>query len=176
MMDEISSHIMDIAMNAITAHAKRVEVTIVADPKESLLTLFFKDDGIGMDEDMVKRVQDPFFSTKTGKKVGLGIPLLKGTAETTGGTFSLTSQPGKGVEICASFRLNHPDLPPLGKLKDTILVLIIGNPDIDFLFKCTLNEREFILDTASVRNILGDVPLNDPEVVKFFIKHLDENL
>lgn len=176
MMDEISSHIMDIAMNAITAHAKRVEVTIIADPEKSLLTLFFKDDGIGMNEEMVKKVQDPFFSTKTGKKVGLGIPLLKGTAETTGGTFSLTSQPGKGVEISASFRLNHPDLPPLGKLKDTILVLITGNPDVDFLFRCVLNEKEFVLDTESVRNALGDVPLNNPEVVKFFINYLDEHL
>ena len=176
MMDEISSHIMDIAMNAITARAKRVEIAIVANPKKSLLTLFFKDDGVGMDENMVKRVQDPFFSTKTGKKVGLGIPLLKGTAETTGGNFSLTSEPGKGVEICASFRLNHPDLPPLGKLKDTILVLITGNPDVDFLFKYTLNEKEFVLDTRVARDLLGDVPLNNPEVVKFFINYLDEHL
>ena len=175
-MDEISSHIMDIAMNAITAKAKNIEISIAADPKKALLTLFFKDDGVGMDKAMVEKVQDPFFSTKTGKKVGLGIPLLKGTAETTGGTFTLTSEVGDGVEIHASFRLNHPDLPPIGKLKDTILVLVAGNPDIDFVFKYTLNEKEFIFDTAAMRAILGDIPLNDPEVVKFFIKYLDEYL
>lgn len=175
-MDEISSHIMDIAMNAITAKAQHIVISIGADPEKALLTLFFKDDGVGMDKTMVEKVQDPFFSTKTGKKVGLGIPLLKGTAETTGGTFSLTSEVGHGVEIRASFRLNHPDLPPMGKLKDTILVLVAGNPDIDFVFKYTLNQKEFILDTSAMRAILGDVPLNDPEVVKFFIKYLDEYL
>ena len=163
-------------MNAITAKAKHIVISIAADPKKALLTLFFKDDGVGMDKTMIKKVQDPFFSTKTGKKVGLGIPLLKGTAETTGGTFSLTSEVGHGVEIRASFRLNHPDLPPMGKLKDTILVLVAGNPDIDFVFKCTLNQKEFILDTSAMRAILGDIPLNDPEVVKFFIKYLDEYL
>lgn len=175
-MDEISSHIMDIAMNAIAAKAKRIEISITVDPKKALLSLFFKDDGIGMDSAMIQKVQDPFFSTKTGKKVGLGIPLLKGTAETTGGHFSLTSEVGHGVEIHASFRLNHPDLPPLGKLKDTILVLVVGNPDVDFVFKCTLNEKEFVFDTTAMRAILGDVPLNDPEVVKFFINYLDEKL
>jgi hypothetical protein len=176
MMDEISSHIMDIAMNAITAKAKHIEISITADPKKALLTLFFKDDGVGMDSAMIQRVQDPFFSTKTGKKVGLGIPLLKGTAETTGGTFSLTSEVAHGVEIRASFRLNHPDLPPMGKLKDTILVLVAGNPDIDFLFKYIVNEKEFIFDTTAMKDILGDIPLNNPEVVKFFIKYLDEYL
>lgn len=176
MMDEISSHIMDIAMNAIAAKAKRIEISITVDPKKELLALFFKDDGIGMDSAMVKKVQDPFFSTKTGKKVGLGIPLLKGTAETTGGNFSLTSELGNGVEIRASFRLNHPDLPPLGKLKDTILVLVVGNPDIDFMFRCDLNGKEFVFDTKAMRAILGEVPLNDPEVVKFFINYLDEKL
>ncbi len=167
---------MDIAMNAVTAKAKNIEIVITADPKKALLTLFFKDDGVGMDKNMAEKVQDPFFSTKTGKKVGLGIPLLKGTAETTGGSFSLASEPGKGVEIHASFRLNHPDLPPMGKLRDTILVLVVGNPEIDFIFKYILYDKEFIFDTAAMRNVLGDVPLNDPEVVKFFINYLDENL
>src|SRR4030042_2077106 len=111
MMDEISSHIMDIAMNAITAKAKHIEISITADPKKALLTLFFKDDGVGMDGAMIQRVQDPFFSTKTGKKVGLGIPLLKGTAETTGGSFALTSAKGVGTKIGATFDSRAPHLP-----------------------------------------------------------------
>ncbi|HVN96270.1 MAG TPA: ATP-binding protein [Syntrophorhabdaceae bacterium] len=176
MMDEIASHVMDIAMNAIAAKAKHIEISITADPKKALLTLHFKDDGVGMDSDMIKKVQDSFFSTKTGKKVGLGIPLLKGTAETTGGSFSLTSEVGHGVDIWASFRLNHPDLPPMGKLKDTILVLVVGNPGIDFLFSYAVNEKALVFDTAAMRATLGDVPLNDPEVVKFFIKYLDAYL
>jgi len=176
MMDEISSHIMDIAINAITAKAKHIEVSVAADLTKSLLTLFFKDDGIGMDKDMIKKVQDPFFSTKTGKKVGLGIPLLKGTAETTGGDFSLTSELGKGVEIHASFHLDHPDLPPLGKLKDTILVLVVGNPDVDFAFKYSVDAREFVFDTTAIKAILQGMPINSPEIVKFLINYLDDHL
>jgi hypothetical protein len=176
MMDEISSHIMDITANAITAKAKHIEISIIVDTKKSLTTLSFKDDGIGMNDEMVKKVQDPFFSTKTGKKVGLGIPLLKGTAETTGGTFSLTSEPGKGVEIRATFHLNHPDLPPIGKLKDTILVLVVGNPEIDFIFQYTLDEDQFIFDTAPIKALLEGIPVNHPEVVNFIINYLDEHL
>jgi len=127
MMEELCSHVMDIVTNSITAKAKHIEVSITEDHKKGILTLYIKDDGVGMDIDMARRVQDPFFSTKTGRKVGLGIPLLKGTAETTGGSFSLITELGRGSEICASFSLNHPDLPPIGKLKDTVLVLIVGN-------------------------------------------------
>ena len=87
MMDEIASHIMDIVANSVSAKANNIIVAITKDTKKVLLTLRIKDDGIGMDEDMARKVQDPFFSTKIGKKVGLGIPLLKGTAETTGGSF-----------------------------------------------------------------------------------------
>lgn len=167
---------MDITANAITAKAKHIEVSIKVDTKKSLTTLFFKDDGIGMNDEMVKKVQDPFFSTKTGKKVGLGIPLLKGTAETTGGSFSLRSELGKGVEIRATFRLNHPDLPPIGKLKDTILVLVVGNPEIDFIFTYTVDENQFILDTAPMKALLEGTPINHPEVVNFFMNYLDEHL
>lgn len=176
MMDEISAHIMDIAMNAITAKATHVEVSIVIDTINSLLVLRFKDNGKGLDSEMIKKVQDPFFSTKPGRKVGLGIPLLKGTAETTGGRFSLTSRPGDGVEINASFWLAHPDLPPLGKLKDTILVLVTGNPDVDFLFRYAVDGKEFVFDTSVAKEALNGLPVNHPEVVKYFIKYLDDNM
>jgi hypothetical protein len=176
MMEELCSHIMDIVTNSITAKAKHIEVSITEDHKKGILILYIKDDGVGMDSDMALKVQDPFFSTKTGRKVGLGIPLLKGTAETTGGSFSLTTALGCGAEICASFSINHPDLPPVGKLKDTILVLIVGNSEIDFAFKYKVDEKEFVLDTSVIKNILGDTPLKSPEVINFLINYLDENL
>jgi len=95
--------------------AKNISVVIEKCVDGPLLILDIKDDGIGMDNEMAMKVQDPFFSTKTGRKVGLGIPLLKGTAETTGGTFCLTSEPGRGTEIRVTFNADHPDLPPLGE-------------------------------------------------------------
>lgn len=176
MMDEIASHIMDIVANSLTAGAHNISVLIEKDNERSLFILDIKDDGVGMDSEMAQKVQDPFFSTKTGRKVGLGIPLLKGTAETTGGTFSLTSEPGRGTQIRVTFNANHPDLPPLGNLKDTILVLAVGNPEVNFLFKYKNNIKEFVLDTAEVKDLLGGVPINYPEVISFLSKYLDEHL
>jgi hypothetical protein len=129
-----------------------------------------------MDQETVRKVQDPFFSTKAGRKVGLGIPLLKGTAETTGGSFSITSEPGRGTEIRAVFDVHHPDLPPIGGLKDTILVLVVGNPEVDFLFRYSGDGRDYVLDTKEVKEVLEGVPVNHPEVIKFLTKNLDESL
>lgn len=175
-MDELCSHIMDIAANSVTAKARNVLISLTKDSEKSRLTLEIKDDGVGMDEETAYKVQDPFFSTKIGKKVGLGIPLLKGTAETTGGSFHLSSGVGKGTEIHVSFDLNHPDLPPLGNLKDTILVLVVGNPDTDFVFRLSSDGDRFVLDTREIKGILDGVPINHPEVINFLTNYLDENM
>ncbi|MBA4417590.1 MAG: ATP-binding protein [Syntrophus sp. (in: bacteria)] len=174
MMEEICAHIMDITANALSAGAHYIVISIEEDHERNLLATRFNDNGKGMSEEMIRRVTDPFFSTKTGKKVGLGIPLLKGTAETCGGTFSLTSKLGEGVDIFATFALDHPDLPPLGNLKETIIVLIVGNPDVDFSFTYTKDGNKFSLDTREIKDIIGDMPVNHPEVVKFLTKFLDE--
>jgi hypothetical protein len=176
MMDEICAHIMDIAANALTAGARHIAISVEVDHSGNRLFVTFKDDGKGMDAEMVKKVTDPFFSTKKGKRVGLGIPLLKGTAETCGGQFSLTSKPGEGVNISTSFQLDHPDLPPLGNLKDTIMVLAVTNPDVDFSFTVNVDGAAFALHTAEVKAIIGDMSINHPEVVKFLTEFLDEKL
>ncbi len=174
MMEELASHIMDLTANSLRAGARLIEVSMLK--TGDTLTLMVRDDGSGMDAETVRRVQDPFFSTKTGRTVGLGIPLLKGTAETTGGSFSIVSEPGRGTEITAVFDLHHPDLPPVGNLKDTILVLVVGNPDVDFLFRFTGDGKDFTLDTKELKKVLDGVPLNHPEVIKFLSKNLDESL
>ncbi len=176
MMDEIASHIMDIVANSVTARATDITIDIVKDTNRNDLTLIIKDNGVGMDDETKKKVLDPFYTTKTGKKVGLGVPLLKGTAETTGGTFHLSSVIGQGTEIAASFDLSHPDLPPLGNIRDTMLVLVVGNPETDFHFHLKMDSKEFILDTKEIKNLLGDVPINHPEVITFLSKYIDENM
>jgi signal transduction histidine kinase len=176
MMEELSAHILDLVTNSLRAHAQNILVAVERNPAKSRLTITVRDDGTGMDEETQGKVQDPFYSTKAGRKVGLGVPLLKGTAETTGGSFRLSSEPGKGTEIQASFDTTHPDLPPLGNLKDTIFVLTIGNPDVNFTFRYVDADREFLLDTKEVRDLLEGIPLNHPEVINFLSKYLDEHL
>ncbi len=176
MMEDISSHIMDIVMNSVTAGAQHISIGIRKDPATSMLSLKIADDGKGMDAEMAKKVQDPFFSTKTGRKVGLGIPLLKGTAETTGGSFELKSKKGAGTSITAIFDSRHPDLPPLGNIRDTFFVLIVSHPSIDFKLRYSVDGKDFFLDTSEWKKELGDVPLNHPEVIGFLSNYLDEHL
>ena len=176
MMEDIASHIMDIVMNSVTAGAKNISVIIEKEPDVQRLALTIADDGKGMDQETAQKVQDPFFSTKTGRKVGLGIPLLKGTAETTGGSFVLESARGSGTTIRAVFDAGHPDLPPLGNLKDTFLVLAVSHPDIDFIFRCRADGKDLFLDMKEIKRELEGVPVNHPEVINFLSKYLDEHL
>ena len=176
MMEDISSHIMDIVMNSLTAGAKHISVSVEKDPGTSVLSLTITDDGAGMDSETSRKVQDPFFSTKMGRKVGLGIPLLKGTAETTGGGFELRSTKGVGTSIMATFDSRHPDLPPLGNVRDTFFVLIVSHPAVDFNFTYRVDGKDFLLDTEELKRELDGVPVNHPEVISFLSKYLDEHL
>ena len=176
MMDDICAHITDIVANSISAGAKDVSVSIEKRKSKNILSLIITDNGKGMDEKTAKKVIDPFYSTKMGRKVGLGIPLLKGTAETCGGSFALTSNIGIGTKIEVYFQLDHPDLPPLGKIKDTILILSLSNPEINFTFELKTDEKNFLLNTEEIKTILDGLPINDPEVIKFLTKYLDESI
>lgn len=176
MMDEICAHITDLVVNSISAGAKHIKVSIEKSKVKNKLLIKVTDDGRGMDEDTLKQVIDPFFSTKTGRKVGLGIPLLRGTAETCGGSFDIRSTPGKGTEIMASFPLNHPDLPPIGNVKDTLLVLSISNPEIDFSFTIKNDIMNFTFNTMEIKRLLDGLSINSPEVIKFLRDYLDEHL
>ena len=176
MIDELCSHILDVAVNSITAGSRNIGVTINEDHERSLLTIIISDDGKGMDAGMIEKVQDPFFSTKEGRKVGLGIPLLKETAEETGGTFHMESAPGKGVKIKATFDLNHPDLPVLGNLKDTIFVLVVSNPDVDFIFRYVSEKNKFYFNTKEVKRELQNIPINHPDVVNWLREYFYRSL
>ncbi|HOL05674.1 MAG TPA: ATP-binding protein [Syntrophorhabdaceae bacterium] len=175
-MDDICAHITDVVANSVSAGAKKVFIFLEKSTIKNALHLKITDNGKGMDEETAKKVVDPFFSTKTGRKVGLGIPLLKGTAETCGGYFNLKSALGEGTEIDVFFTLDHPDLPPIGNLKDTILILTVSNPEVDFLFNIKNDVINFIFDTEEIKGLLDGVPINSPEVIKFLTNYLDEHL
>lgn len=176
MMNEICAHIVDLVVNSISAGAKNIKVCIEKSKVKNNLSIKVVDDGKGMDEETLKQVIDPFFSTKTGRKVGLGIPLLKGTAETCGGSFNIKSKPGHGTEITASFPLNHPDLPPIGNIKDTILVLSLSNPEVDFCFTINNDIVNFNFNTVEIKKMLDGLSINSPEVIKFLTDYLEEHL
>lgn len=133
-MEDISLHILDIAENSIRAKAKNINIMIIEDRKNDLLTLTIEDDGEGMDEKTKEYALNPFFTTKKGKKVGLGLAFLSHSAEEAGGAMKIESEPGIGTKIAVTFRLGHIDRKPLGNLNETIKCLKVTHPEINITF------------------------------------------
>ncbi len=168
-------HVLDVAENSVAAGAKQVTIVLEADPGADRLTLTIEDDGKGMSPEVAARVTDPFYTTRTTRKVGLGLPLLKMAAELTGGEMNLASQPGKGTKVCARFGLGHIDRAPLGDMASTVSGLIQCSPQIDFIYTVRTPGEAFSVDTRQLREILGDVPLSEPAVAQWVREYIDEN-
>ncbi len=175
-MLEISLHILDVINNSVKAGASLIGLTVCEDKKDNLLSVTISDDGCGMDADFLKTVTDPFRTTRTTRKVGMGLSLFKAAAEATDGTFSIASEKGKGTTVCATFTYNHIDRQPLGDMAETIITVLSGNPEIDFLYRHTVDGREFLLDTREIRQILGDVELSGPEIILWLTDYIKEGL
>lgn len=174
-MKELSLHILDIVQNSVAAGAKFITLDLTEDVNTDLLEFSIKDDGCGMTEETLKKVTDPFTTGRTTRRVGLGIPLLKAAAELTGGGLELTSEPGVGTTVTARFVYDSIDRQPLGNMAETILGLITSYENIDFVYYHRVNEKEFTIDTREIKGILGEVSLNEPEVVLWLSGFLNEN-
>lgn len=172
-MKELSLFLLDIAKNSTVAGAALTQISLVR--QGNLLTLTILDNGRGMSPEFLAVVTDPFTTTRTSRKVGMGIPLLKMTAEMTGGSFSIRSQLGVGTALNAVFHLDSIDMPPLGDLASSIMILIQGSPDQDITYTHTTEYGSLTLDTRELRRLLGpDVPLDDPEVSEWIRAYLDQ--
>lgn len=172
-MKELSLNILDITKNSVKAKASNISIILVED-ESGILTLTIADDGCGMSEDVLKRVTDPFCTSRTTRKVGLGIPLLKMASEQTGGRVDIQSTLGVGTTVRATFDTRHIDYTPLGDIISTVTILIMGSPEIDFVFEHKTPEYEVRLDTKELRQVLGDVPLSSPEVIAWIGDFLTE--
>ena len=173
-MKELSLNILDVTENSVTAGAKNISVSLVEDA-EGILTLTITDDGCGMSEEVVARVTDPFTTSRTTRKVGLGLPLLKLASEQTGGQMSVKSKLGEGTVVSATFDTRHIDFAPVGDMVSTMSTLIMGAPDIDFTFEDVTPAREVRLDTKELKQVLGDdVPLSSPDVIAWIREYLSE--
>ena len=176
MMPEIALNILDIAENSVRAQALHVEIIVSVQPEEDTLTVVIRDDGCGMTPDQVKKAQDPFFTTRTTRKIGLGVPFFRQAAESTEGSFQIDSEEGKGTEVKAVFVLSHIDRMPLGDISSTIHTLIVFNERIEFRYTYRYGEKSFVLDTREMREILGEeISFAEPEVSAFIRKYLEAN-
>ncbi len=173
-MRDLSMHVLDIAQNSIKAGASLVTVSFARDAERGL-TLLVQDDGCGMPPDFLARVTDPFTTTRTTRKVGLGLPMLKQSAVMTGGSFAIESVPGGGTTVRAHFRLEHIDCIPMGDICDTLLTLIALNPERpEFFFLASSPGGQASFDTRVVRAALGGVPFTEPDVLAWIKESIDE--
>jgi hypothetical protein len=162
---ELSLHLLDIAENSISAKAKNITIEVIEDLRTDLLQLSVQDDGCGMSPEMAASVVDPFVTTRTTRKVGLGIPLLKEAAEACNGSLKLESKVGEGTRIWVQFQHSHIDRMPLGDIVTTILHLEVANPAVHWVFRYSFNGHEFVFDDAPVKAELEGVPLSEPSIL-----------
>lgn len=164
-MQDLSLHILDIVENSLAAGARRIEIQIEEDTQADRMKIEIVDDGSGMDEEIIQQALDPFFTTKTVRRVGLGLPLFAEACRMSNGDLRLESRPGKGTTVKAAFQHSHLDRKPLGNIGDTLMTLITGHPEVDFFYSHRRNEKIFSLDTHEIKSDLEGVPLNAPPVV-----------
>lgn len=176
MVEDICFHVIDLVQNSLAAGAEKIRLTILESKEQDTLALEVADDGRGMDEHTLEKVQDPFFTTKSFKKVGLGIPLLKATAQTCLGDFKIRSALGRGTQVEANLRRSYLDCPPLGNLEETLLSLLVSMDQVDLQFVYRSDLGEFSISSSAIRQQVGDLHFSHPDVYSFLRGYIREGL
>ena len=164
-MRELSLHILDIVENGITAGADCIHIDVIESRVEDFLTIKIRDNGRGIPAEKLDKLKDPFVTSRTTRRVGLGLPLLAAAAERCDGKLEVEAGTISGTEVTATFRYSHIDRAPMGDMASTMATLLMGNPQIDFVYTHVIDGQEFILDTRELKKELGDHSLEDPMVI-----------
>ncbi len=175
-MRDISLHLMDIMQNSITAKASKVTIVIEAYSEYDSLLITVSDNGMGMGEELLSQVTNPFVTTRSTRKVGLGISLLRASAERAGGQIEISSKINEGTTLKASFEISNIDRIPLGDISQTIISMIAANPDKDFELLLESSKGNFRVDTAEIKEKLGEVPVNNFEIITWIKEFIDEGI
>jgi len=175
-MKELSYHILDIANNSVRGKATEIKIDVVEDESSNIFSLTISDNGIGIPDSILSTIKDPFTTSRTFRKVGLGIPFLNDTCINCGGKLDISSTVGKGTLVSAVMELNHIDRPPLGNIASTMTTLISSEESINIIYTHTINGEQFELSSNDIREVLGDVPLNRVEVIIWLKEYLVDNI
>lgn len=175
-MKDLAMHIMDILQNSTRARATEITLDVIEDASKDTLTLRFIDNGCGMDEETLSKVLNPFFTTRTTRKVGLGLSLLKQNAEQTGGFLDITSQKGVGTTVTAVFGLTNIDRPPMGDLAGGFVLTASAYPNIRFILNYQRDDLNYKFDTQEVLEILDGISIQEPEVIQYLTEMIAENI
>lgn len=174
-MRELSLNILDIVQNSVAAGASLIKILVLENTRDNTLLIEIEDNGKGMTEEQVQNVTDPFFTTRTTRKVGMGIPLFKLAAEQTGGSFEITSEIGKGTKTQALFKTDNIDFTPVGDIAGAVATAVCMNADRDFIYTHRVDCKEFVFRSADIKKILDGVPLSEPSVMNWVEDYIREN-
>lgn len=177
MMQNLSMHVLDIAANSVRAKATKVSVAVVDSELRNQIKITVSDNGCGMNEEMCRKVQDPFFTSRTTRKIGLGVPFFKELSEQCGGEFSLKSKEGAGTEISASMQRDHWDTPPMGDIGDAVMIAATTDCSVHFIFTYQNDAGCFVFDTDEIKVILGDeVSIADAEIMLWCKDYINQGI
>lgn len=174
-MEDLSLHILDIAENSINAGAKNIKIRIIENTKKDILRIEIIDNGKGMEPETKNKATDPFYTSRTTRKVGLGLPMLREAAEAANGQVEIDSRLGLGTIVTANFQRSHIDRKPIGNIAETLVALIAGNPNTEITYIEKSNSKKFIFDSSEIKNRIKDGQINSPDVLIFIKKYINDN-
>ena len=173
-MKELSLYILDLVQNSLRAEATHISISVKDSVSKDQLEIIIEDNGHGMDSEFLAKVTSPFATTRTTREMGMGIPFFQMAAQITGGTLQIDSTPGYGTTLCGVFVRSHLDTPPLGDMVETLITLVQGAPDVEFIYCYQTDSQTLTFDTREIREVLEDVPLNTPDVLGWIRDYLKE--
>jgi len=175
-LEDLSLHILDIVENAIAAKAKKIGISIIEEPKRDQLVIEIKDDGMGMDQEVSQKATDPFFTTRSSRRVGLGLSLMAQAAQEAGGMLRIESELGKGTKVTATFQYRHIDRKPLGSMVETMTTLLLGNPELEISYIHQKDGKSYELSSQMLKERFKNQSLTHPEVIQWLKRRLREGL
>lgn len=175
-MKELSLHLLDIAMNSVRGEATEINIDVMEKPSTNLFEFTIEDNGKGIDKEMLEQIKNPFTTSRTTRKVGLGISLMDNTCQLCDGKFNITSEKGVGTKVVATLAYNHIDRPPLGDIATSLLGLFASYDHIHFKYKHSYEDNNFLLDLDEIKKILDGMPLSHPDVYQWTLNYINENI
>lgn len=175
-MKELSLHVLDLVQNSIRAQASCIEIRIEEQVALNQLIISIKDNGKGIEESLLKNITNPFVTTRTLRKVGLGIPFVAKMCEECEGSFDILSQVGAGTEVEMKFKYNHIDLLPLGNMAETLVTLVMAKSSIRFVYKHYYENNFFEVDTDEIKKLLDGVPIDNFEILEWLKNYINEGV
>lgn len=176
MMQDMAMQIMEIMMNSIHAKPSRIQLKISDSAKDNKISFTVQDNGSGMSEEMVKKITDPFVTTRTTRKIGMGVAFLKEMCEQCKGALNIRSSPGKGTEVEASVQKDCIDTPEMGDLGELMMECVQADETIEYSFTYSTDTGQFVFQTDEVRKQLADVSLLEPSVLLWIKEYINQGI